>query len=1217
MKRIWIAAVTAALLLMSAVSAHAYSGKAFAKMPTRQAAGVYTQITDTEGKTHLVDGAVNAKTIENGDFAEEIAEYSIYYGEELLIRVTLNDILPSGQTNRFAKSSGLVVNGFYSVKFPLSATENTEVFLTGLSDSNVDLVQEAMINAKIENSQFSMESLDFIDAEKTNLPDDGDDMLCWAATTANMLHYTGWGQKAGFYSPDDILDEFLAAFDDNGSLMPYGLNWFFGGINDPQGYDGWAQVKDYGNSGKYLREYSVMQNMDLIDITQDHKQIIKGLDALEKGCGMGIALGWMTDGVRNGGHAITLWGYIIDKDFPEEDSNRYQALIVSDSDFDMPEDSNRRVAPNKLCVLNMIPYQDDTYDSWLFEGYAGGNFGLLESLTYLTPYSDDIAYEPADSDATLDAFTDYEFLVRSLLISNDSLDNSTVSKAFAKGDTIYLTPLFENNSMCTFAEGNELFYDVIVTSKESGEKKFDQSDSYSGGIGSIDRSNIVKTQKTEFSVSDYEPGEYTAHITIRKSKDYKEALYYNNTYSYDFVVTDKTYDLSNAKITAETSELEDGEIKTALYYDGLETLDILQRDDVQVNLYHSYCIGGEWSPWQRAYTNDIPAVGKRSIAEDVLPDHCTLYPNGEKVKFRLAIAAADETIPTINIYSDEIGLKYMKLDLELDGSHTSVCTPIESGRKSLADGEWIAFQVKDLSTYPSGEDLFCNIKIYAQKGVEQVELAAYDNVPVSRGGTSELIKFNSWSADLDGKYDIVVNIESDYNYAENLVSSLIVGKHYIYEVTTAEDVVDNQDGKISLREAVSMLKDSDEDLAITFADDVNIVFLNAPIVIDSDSKIEIDGRGVSIYGSEKSQLFKVESGGTLHCNMVALDRGYSKNSGGAIENNGGDVKIENSAIIWCKSGVSGGGIYSNGGSVTLKNCSLLENTSGYGGAVATDHGATVNLLNCNLFQNKSNGGAIYNNGGHMSVIYCTIADNFVSKDSSLKVGGITSIGTTDVFGSIITFNDECDLSGKINAYGNYFAYADDKVTLHDYNKYGDGFQAFMLNENLNMICDPVDTDECLGYRTKVSAVVENGIFIKNQEGKIAYSADGREWILTDVDSVFTDEEYSRDMLGKEHGALFGANSDAENETKIITGGNGYLYVYVPKPQEAVLIDRRETDDRRLSGLNLLEADFNYGTNIIQLEAYNGSEARSVMLWSSMEDMKPLCTAFVIDKVEGK
>ena len=107
------------------------------------------------------------------------------------------------------------------------------------------------------------------------------------------------------------------------------------------------------------------------------------------------------------------------------------------------------------------------------------------------------------------------------------------------------------------------------------------------------------------------------------------------------------------------------------------------------------------------------------------------------------------------------------------------------------------------------------------------------------------------------------------------------------------------------------------------------------------------------------------------------------------------------------------------------------------------------------------------------------------------------------------------------------------------------------------------------------------------------------------------------MLGKEHGALFGANSDAENETKIITGGNGYLYVYVPKPQEAVLIDRRETDDRRLSGLNLLEADFNYGTNIIQLDAYNGSEVRSVMLWSSMEDMKPLCTAFAIDKVEGK
>ena len=80
--------------------------------------------------------------------------------------------------------------GYYSVRFSLSQEDNTEAFLTGLSDTNVDLVQEEMVNAAIENSQFSMEALDFIDAEKTNLPEDGDDLHCWAATTANMLHYT-------------------------------------------------------------------------------------------------------------------------------------------------------------------------------------------------------------------------------------------------------------------------------------------------------------------------------------------------------------------------------------------------------------------------------------------------------------------------------------------------------------------------------------------------------------------------------------------------------------------------------------------------------------------------------------------------------------------------------------------------------------------------------------------------------------------------------------------------------------------------------------------------------------------------------------------------------------------------------------------------------------------------------------------------------------------
>ena len=92
----------------------------------------------------------------------------------------------------------------------------------------------------------------------------------------------------------------------------------------------------------------------------------------------------------------------------------------------------------------------------------------------------------------------------------------------------------------------------------------------------------------------------------------------------------------------------------------------------------------------------------------------------------------------------------------------------------------------------------------------------------------------------------------------------------------------------------------------------------------------------------------------------------------------------------------------------------------------------------------------------------------------------------------------------------------------------------------------------------MSGIAENGIYLKNIGGKIAYSADGIDWLTTEVASVFDDSEYSRDMFGNEHGALFGADSKIENEIKITSGGSGYLHVYMPYPQEGVLIEKRET-----------------------------------------------------------
>ena len=155
----------------------------------------------------------------------------------------------------------------------------------------------------------------------------------------------------------------------------------------------------------------------------------------------------------------------------------------------MTEDTNRRVAPNKLSVLNMVPYRDGGINSWYFEGYSGSNNGVLESFTALAPYSDDIEYE-TDLNATLNPFTDFDFFVNDLWLSNDSLEEGSSPKVFAEGDTIYLMPELANGSALNFPEGRELVYNITVTEKDSGTVIFTEKEAYTGGIEPVSYTHL-------------------------------------------------------------------------------------------------------------------------------------------------------------------------------------------------------------------------------------------------------------------------------------------------------------------------------------------------------------------------------------------------------------------------------------------------------------------------------------------------------------------------------------------------------------------------------------------------------------------------------------------------------------------------------------------------------------------------------------------------------
>ncbi|MGN0181034.1 MAG: hypothetical protein ACI4DP_01240 [Candidatus Ornithomonoglobus sp.] len=1195
-----ITAVAAAVI--GAVNVYAYSDSVFSGLEMKPADGFYTVITDTEGEEHRLEGIIDTKRLENSGAAGKIASYAVYCGNEEIISVKLNDII-SNRDMGIAEDGTPIVNGYYSVSFTLSETENTEVFLTGLSPSNIDTVQEQLISARIENSEFTMESLDFIDTEKTDLPDDGDNELCWAAGTANILHYTGWGQKAGFGSTDDILDCFRDSFTDLPGNAIYGLDWFFNGTYIPQMFDNWAHVKDYGESGAFLGKYESGRVIRDIYTYNNHNNMKKMTDALEGGSGIALSVGWMDENAnRMGGHSITMWGYICDRNFSAQDKDYYKAVIISDSDSDMVADENRRMAPNKLRVLNLLPYSKAGYDTWQFDGYYGG---IIEMAIMLEPYSDDTEFE-TDTRASLNKFIDADLTVSKIYVSNDGEDKHFFLNACAENESIYVVPKFKNTADADF--DGAVDYTITVTDKNDGSEKSRINRTYTGRIDKHEESDVSNTKAAE--IDGLTAGEYTVTVEVNPERSVTEAYYYNNTQTYDFTVSDKSYDLTDVSFSADVGEFVNGQAEAALTLEGYDTIDISQ--DAQSWLFVSYCEDGKWSAWSIADTPENTSVGSMSLMSVSVPESCLIYARGQKARLRLAVEPADVTEPLLNIYSDEIDLKYAKIGIAADETNTGIYTPLERAACSLADGELFAFGIKNASTYDCGE-IACSAVVYAKKGGERVELFRQKDVSLAYGAEPIIISFSEWSdKSLSGTYEITVAAEGECIGDEVVLGTLCVKEQPSLTVTTQSDVTNEYDGLISLREAVSYAEE-EGGTEIDFAEGVEMIFPSSPIVIDSDIKIkgrynENRNSYTVIHGAGQTQLFKVTENGRLEGERLNITSGCSTEYGGAVENRGGTVKLDKCFILYSKSG-KGGGIYSDGGSLMLSDCALKGNTAGYGGAVETENGAALDMIGCTLFANSSNGGAIYNNGGKAVIINSTFTDNTASSSGG---GAVTSAyGSASMLGSIAVNNGENDIDGTVNVYGSYISAASDKAVVDDLTVMGKGERIFGCDTYGRVIWNNKNNGENISYSAYISSVINNGIYIKDDNGYAAYSADGSDWIVTDIESVFPESAYKTDIWGNERGRALGSTAEICEEECITDVLDGKVYIYAPRSAERALIEKSGTYDGIMTGVSVYKADIEPGTNIIALESIGAEdEVRTYMLWDSINGMCPKSNVFV-------
>lgn len=216
----------------------------------------------------------------------------------------------------------------------------------------------------------------------------------------------------------------------------------------------------------------------------------------------------------------------------------------------------------------------------------------------------------------------------------------------------------------------------------------------------------------------------------------------------------------------------------------------------------------------------------------------------------------------------------------------------------------------------------------------------------------------------------------------------------VLNVTTFADVVDANDGRLSLREAISQAN------ATTGVDTIQLA---AGVY-----EIERLGAGENNNATGDFDVFnplilKGAGAGATLIDAAHLDRVFDVRVGNATFNN---LTIRNGFVP----NDDGGGIFVDG-NVRLNNCNLLDNAGLQGGGISA--GGNVTLNRCTVSDNASlqiDGGGIYAGAGTVTVMQSRVSDNHATDD-----GGGISASNVIVTDSVIADNHATDSAGGISA----------------------------------------------------------------------------------------------------------------------------------------------------------------------------------------------------------
>ncbi len=1081
-----------------------------------------TVMNTTDDMSVYYSGVCSPKQSEA--FFEKYDSYDIYYKNDQMIAVTLK------------KSSSPADNGFYQIEFDIPGTKKS-VFITGLTAKNVQSAQDSLLAFYTGKEDFSIYDLDFIDAEK--IGDKGvDSDLCWAGQASDMLTYAGWTKKAGFSGEDDILELFSEHFFDKAGVCSTAISWFMNGNN--QG----SSPKDL-KKGAFLPQYPYNTVFKSNYITgygdgEGNSSVLFYRDmfsSLRRGDAVGFDISWLnSEGTVDGGHALTLFGYVYNKSYTDDSLKHYDSVIIADSDNDKGVYRDRSEAPNSLSITHTKSCTYDSQKTLLMDRYGNGVITSFHTLKY---YSDSLPYETNPS-ATKNVLTSFDLVPTGVNISISESPMEDDTPAISSDNNLYYSVLLENCGMIAY--NSPCRFDIKV-SDETGRV-----------VETKSVTKDIKVDKNDFNVlSINDPlaplpeGKYTLELTAYPDASKKEAYTMNNTYKKSFELKKSLVDTSAVSLALSVPDF--GKDYSAQGKISYTNKSYITDNGYNCKLGISYFKDGEWSSWSDWYDStgnlDVPVGNTRSKTQSTtatkltLPKTADVTRDGTQAKLRL-ILWSDESAPGC-IFSEPCDLKFLSMTVENlnDGFEFD---NLPAGATELANSQSFDYIIKNNSSYDGGE-LTAKYYFYAESedadsdfSGEQTRLTDDKTVTLGYGKDTGKLSLTGWNKDirLSGRQSFHLMFTNPGTDADETyyLGFLSFAEDPSCTVTTTEDVSDAYDGKISLREAVEYAKTiNSDDRTIRFDSTLNkeTFELDSPIVIDED--LTIDGissykgykYGIRICSSEGS-MFDVQPGTKFELNGLIFNN-MSADRGGVVSADSADVNISDCKFEALTSTNGGGVVYSKKSTVLIKNAIFQGGSSPKGCMIYNDENSNCQVLNSLFYNGGSESESLIENvDSSLDIVSSTFVECSTYKENSAIVRSNTS---ANILGCIFSGNNfTYDISGPINVFGTCYDKVDDSAQINDCIQKVKKSKLFILDDynyiKTNELFGGLDDISNLFYELQTKSYT--GVTIKPSATTLVYSYGTETFTDSGIPLLFDSKYYLKDMFGKTRKAVFGCDT---------------------------------------------------------------------------------------------